>query len=121
MGNCGLPLAWAAGQYESSLDPNKKGNFINMLRCILLVVAILVILVKGFPREENELMKTSRFQNNQVLTRDTTSNKVKQTKKQKGKRKHKTGKQQNGGKKRKSKRGKKKNEEEKKKKKKKKK
>ena len=23
--NCGLPLAWAAGQYESSLDPNKKG------------------------------------------------------------------------------------------------
>ena len=62
----------------------------------------------GFPREENELLKTSRFQNSQVLTRDTTSNKVKQTKKQKGKRKQKTGKQQNGGKKRKSKRGKKK-------------
>ena len=62
----------------------------------------------GFPREENELMKISRFQNSRVLTRDTPSNKVKQTKKQKGKRKHKTGKQQNGGKKRKSKRGKKK-------------
>merc|ERR1712037_482965 len=108
MGNCGLPLAWAAGQYESSLDPNKKGNFINMLRCILLVVAILVILVKGFPREENELMKTSRFQNSRVLTRDTPSNKVKQTKKQKGKRKQKTGIQQHGGKRRKSKRDKKK-------------
>ena len=62
----------------------------------------------GFPREENELLKTSRFQNSQVLTRDTPSNKVKQTKKQKGKRKQKTGLQQHGGKRRKSKMGKKK-------------
>ena len=53
-------------------------------------------------------MKTSRFRNSQVLTRDTPSNKVEQTKRQKGKRKEKKGKPKNGGKRRKPKRGKKK-------------
>ena len=52
-------------------------------------------------------MKTSRFQNSRVL-RDTTLNKVGQTKRQKGKRKQKQGKRKNVGKGRKPKRGKKK-------------